>query len=266
MLAKESYGFNTFLGLRVAEIQQKTLVTDWSHIPSKQNISDILIKGVPPNMLGSASDWQNGPEWLCRDESEWPVSSPSILSTSGMEQYLRKSTVCTARSSILEGLDLLASRCSNLQRLLRVVAYLMRWCYSTSLGLVKKNIAMNSCGRPRPISASEKQDALWVIVTWEQRERLSLKQVQKLVPIVIKKKLVNFKLEVSLTVVGSRVKNFPLAFSGQSEEIPILPDGHLARGEYFTLFPNILFGKSFHFFKLLGRVSQSLLELLVILW
>ena len=45
MIRKESYGFRTFAGLRVAEIQQKSNVEDWFHVPSNQNIADILTKG-----------------------------------------------------------------------------------------------------------------------------------------------------------------------------------------------------------------------------
>ena len=36
MILKDSYGFNTFAGLRVGEIQQKIVVEDWIHIPSKE--------------------------------------------------------------------------------------------------------------------------------------------------------------------------------------------------------------------------------------
>ena len=40
MVLKESYGFNTFAGLRVGEIQRKTDVTLWRHIPSQENVSE----------------------------------------------------------------------------------------------------------------------------------------------------------------------------------------------------------------------------------
>ena len=42
MIKKDSYGFNTFAGLRVAEIQQKSDVDSWRHLPSSENISNIL--------------------------------------------------------------------------------------------------------------------------------------------------------------------------------------------------------------------------------
>ena len=40
MIRKLSYGFNKFAGLRVGEIQIKTNVEDWKHIPSEENIAD----------------------------------------------------------------------------------------------------------------------------------------------------------------------------------------------------------------------------------
>ena len=64
MLKKSSYGFNTFVGLRVAEIQQKCDYEDWLHIPSQENIADILTKGAPPDVLGPNTVWQKGPHWL----------------------------------------------------------------------------------------------------------------------------------------------------------------------------------------------------------
>ena len=72
------------------------------------------------------------------------------------------------------------------------------------------------------------KDALHLIVAWEQR-KLSLKQVERLVPKVITKKLLNYRSEVQHIVVGGRIKNFPVAFAGQCEEVPIIPDGNLAK-------------------------------------
>ena len=46
----------------------------WRHIPSKENISDILTRGASPSLLGPASIWQTGPQWLIKDVSEWPVT------------------------------------------------------------------------------------------------------------------------------------------------------------------------------------------------
>ena len=58
MLQKTIYGFSTFVGLRVGEIQQKTDRSSWLHIASSENIADILTRGASPDKLGPGSVWQ----------------------------------------------------------------------------------------------------------------------------------------------------------------------------------------------------------------
>ena len=84
-------------------------------------------------------------------------------------------------------------------------------------------------GYIRPISASERDDAMNILVALEQRKRLSEQNTEKLVPKVVKIKLNNYSFKVSHTVVGGRIKNFPIAFSGHCREIPILPAGELSK-------------------------------------
>jgi len=126
MLSKDSYGFNTFVGLRVAEVQQKTNIDDWKHIPSESNIADVLTKGVSPQALGHGSEWQNGPAWLQLEEPCWPVSYPAPQNTAEnearLEQFYRKSKVLTTYTHMTDGLDILPSRCSTLKKLLDCVA------------------------------------------------------------------------------------------------------------------------------------------------
>ena len=74
MIRKDSYWYNTIARVRVAEIQSKTTVDDWLHVPSSENIADILTKGAPPSELGQDSVWQNGPKWLVQERSTWPVT------------------------------------------------------------------------------------------------------------------------------------------------------------------------------------------------
>ena len=78
MMHKDSYGFNTFAGLRISEIQKKTDLKSWKHIPSDHNIADILTKGSTPDRINLDSCWQRGPPWLVQDHSVWPVSEFSL--------------------------------------------------------------------------------------------------------------------------------------------------------------------------------------------
>ena len=92
MIKKESYGFNSFAGLRVGEIQVKTDRNAWKHIPSKQNISDILTRGAPPSVLGQGSAWQSGPIWLVQDRSTWPItkSNDDVINDENYKKFAEK--------------------------------------------------------------------------------------------------------------------------------------------------------------------------------
>ena len=87
MIQKTCYGYSTFAGLIVGEIQQKTDVKAWYHIASAENISDILTRGAPPSQLGPNSVWQRGPYWLVLQPEQWPATPPDMvqLSSNDME-------------------------------------------------------------------------------------------------------------------------------------------------------------------------------------
>ena len=92
MIKKESYGFNSFAGLRVGEIQTKTDRNAWKHVPSKQNIADILTKGAPPSMLAPGSAWQCGPIWLVKDRSTWPITEVNhdVINNEEFKMFIMK--------------------------------------------------------------------------------------------------------------------------------------------------------------------------------
>ena len=74
MIQKESYGFNTFAGTRIGEIQQGTNPKDWYWIKSDLNIADYLTRGKTPKEIRAGSSWQKGPEFLRKPKNEWQVS------------------------------------------------------------------------------------------------------------------------------------------------------------------------------------------------
>ena len=51
MLQKDSYGFNTFNGVRVGEIQTTEDQRDFYLIAGGKNIADLLSRGSTPNKL-----------------------------------------------------------------------------------------------------------------------------------------------------------------------------------------------------------------------
>ena len=58
MIQKEPYGFNTFIALRIDEIQTSMKFEDRKWIESKWNIADWTTRGKHPTDLGENSCWQ----------------------------------------------------------------------------------------------------------------------------------------------------------------------------------------------------------------
>ena len=266
MIRKDSYWFNTFAGVRVVEIQTKTKVEDWLHVPSGENIADILTRGAPPSELGQDSVWQNGPKWLVQDRSTWPdtdvkfssslepeveqfktaekrlsssafhagVSAVDILEkphkvwtfSSAAVQGAGKETDVAIRKNNLKRFDLLelfgandgkfsklVARFSDLSKLIRVMAYIMR------VDLAKRRLggtsALERSKVDKEITAQEYSDAWIVLIHLEQSQRLQEKQVMKLVPKRIKVKLSMYDWSVEHVVIGGRVSNSPMSFDGE---------------------------------------------------
>ena len=132
MIRKESYSLNTFTGLMVKEIAEKSEVTAWNHINSKNNyVADILTRGETPDKIGPGSQWQCGPSWLTNDPTTWPVNdiSPTKEETETVKSYKRVSRTCMASSkpvSVLHILDSVILRSSSLKKIINVTALLLR--------------------------------------------------------------------------------------------------------------------------------------------
>ena len=179
MVLKESYGYNTFAGLRVAEIQKKTDVASWNHIPSKENIANILTKGSIPENLKQGSTWQSGPVWLTKDESLWPVTRPK-LSQEQLETVLKfqkgstkikclVSSVPLTSKIYLSGdssdMDALVARCSTLEKLIRATAYILRLVGRTPMN---KDDMVGKV--TKEVTAGEYNDAWNYLICWDQEQ------------------------------------------------------------------------------------------------
>ena len=77
MIQKDSYGFNTFAATRIGEIQEGT-EQHWYWTESAYNIADLLTRGKKPSEIRLHSEWQEGPDFLKRPESEWPITRDYI--------------------------------------------------------------------------------------------------------------------------------------------------------------------------------------------
>ena len=247
MIKKESYGYNTFAGLRVAEIQQKTDVEAWKHIPSAENIADVLTRGAKPDQLGPKSIWQCGPEWIIKDENEWPVTIIGKLTDeekNDVQKFAKSKKVSTFSSRVkleLIELDSLITRCGNLKKLINCTAYVLRLMGRTRQDVIKN---MPSLGEKltfgleiirsgeretvdKSIRANEYNDAWMFLISWEQL-KLDMKKKTGMKFQEIQVDLSTSTRKLTQIILEPRIKNFPISFSSKYN-IPIVPYGTLAK-------------------------------------
>ncbi|XP_043604779.1 uncharacterized protein LOC122577510 [Bombus pyrosoma] len=110
----------TFVANRVAEIQNKTSVTDWRHVPTSDNPADLISRGQTPEEFRRPTIWQTGPSWLQQSEEYWPVWSPTSLANLPE----RKAVPCLATAPVNNSL---LDRFSSWPRLIRIAARCLRW-------------------------------------------------------------------------------------------------------------------------------------------
>ncbi|XP_055585122.1 uncharacterized protein LOC129737973 [Uranotaenia lowii] len=64
--------YKPFVGFRIGTILQNTKIDEWRWVPTKHNIADIVTKPSASLFLETDSPWFLGPDFLRKDESEWP--------------------------------------------------------------------------------------------------------------------------------------------------------------------------------------------------
>ncbi|XP_022182788.1 uncharacterized protein LOC111042467 [Myzus persicae] len=116
--------WKTFVAHRIGEIHEATSSSQWRHVKSENNPADIISRGCTPNKLWNNVLWWEGPPWINSNEDEWPQNMLEIKITENEIPEKLKSDVVSIvaidEMSIIE-------KYSSLSKLLRVVAYIMRW-------------------------------------------------------------------------------------------------------------------------------------------
>ena len=73
-IQKESYGFGTFVAMKIAEIQNKSDPKEWRLIATRDNPADLVTRPTSPAHIGPQSIWQLGPKFLQLPVKQWPIS------------------------------------------------------------------------------------------------------------------------------------------------------------------------------------------------
>lgn len=205
---KQPCTLKTFVANRVADIQQKTNVSNWRHVRSQDNPADLLSRGQTPAQFIQKSLWRNGPQWLSNREEDWPPSKINLCNEVPELKRLTCFTTITQDDKIL-------FRYSCINKLRRIIAYLLRFG--------RKNRTRG------PITAKEIREADTRIIRLMQtiafsQELRSLQRSENLHP---KSKLIPlspFIDDQGIIRVGGRLQNSTLSFA-QKHPI-LLPKGH----------------------------------------
>ena len=120
-LHNRSRRFKVFVANRVAELHESSDLSQWFHVSGTDNPADDLTRGLPIHELHSNSRWLLGPDFLWKPEECWPIQSE--IDTVG-ENDPEVKTINTL--TIVNKFDNL-KRFSSWSRLLRVVAWILRW-------------------------------------------------------------------------------------------------------------------------------------------
>lgn len=156
----------TFVRNRVGEIHELTGNCVWRHVPTAENPADYVSRGVNAESMQSLSMWWSGPSFLkTEDESTWPTNPSSLVTLPETETSSETSSELTCLFQVNKAdninYELINfNRFSNFKRLIRAVAYMLRF--------------IEVC-RKRPLttnylSENELSNALNVVIRVSQKE------------------------------------------------------------------------------------------------
>ncbi|XP_075162510.1 uncharacterized protein LOC142235137 [Haematobia irritans] len=205
---------STFVGNRVADIQEWSNDSIWRHVPSKSNPADIVSRGCDPEEL-TKSIWFKGPEFLYLNENFWPENKLVQLSDEEKCLELRKEKttliVCQPNECIIENI---IQNSSSYMKILRTLAYMYRFMKPSA----RKE-------RDITITAEEINFSFLKVVEFIQREAFGneikgMKEnmvikssIQKLTPFMSKEQFYDGTLV--LMRVGGRLINAPIEYDAK---------------------------------------------------
>ena len=115
----------TFVGNRVALIQELTHSFTWKHIRGEENPADIISRGLQPYEISECCIWWNGPSFFSSPSSEWPESIITINEDDPeVSQEVKKTCLVTTSDKMFSSIE---SRFSKTKKIKNVFAYVKRF-------------------------------------------------------------------------------------------------------------------------------------------
>ncbi|XP_064635815.1 uncharacterized protein LOC135492995 [Lineus longissimus] len=127
--------YKPFIAHRVSEIQQKTLPSQWHHVPGEQNPADLATRGSSMTSMSDKSVWTEGPQFLYGGRDSWPSLGPQAtfdrqLTAKAQEEVKKTDIACahvTGSTDPVNNTIFESTRFSTWSKTVRVTAWVLRW-------------------------------------------------------------------------------------------------------------------------------------------
>ncbi len=126
---------------RVAAIQEAMEPGQWRHVPTNDNPADLASRGCTSKKLLENSLWWNGPDWLVLSPTQWPNRLLQRQQPDHVKQGLKTRAVLMAPQPITNPLLL---RWSSFNHLVRIVAWIKRFCHNSRTSRNQRKLAAMS--------------------------------------------------------------------------------------------------------------------------
>lgn len=145
---------NTYINNRVKQIHTLVDSTMWGYVSTSENPADCLSRGMSPEKLKSHDLWFHGPAALL--DPDFDINACSMTQELPAEPVLAITTQVTEKENCIN----LLNKYSDINKLERVVAYMLRFCKNC------KNPNNKVAGTLTP---KELKDAMIIIIRQTQR-------------------------------------------------------------------------------------------------
>ena len=193
----------TFVSNRIVQILEFSTPTQWFHIKSEDNCSDICSRGASPTKLLNSHMYWYGPSFVNKSIDEWPIYNYHKLDVVPELKKI-KSSLLTANNNLLNPVVEDIKRFSSLPKLQRVFAYCLRFLNN----IKKSNIKLSG-----PLTHNELHNGLMACVKLTQNDNffqeIELIKKGERVPDSFRK-LSPFLNEEGILLVGGRLENSSL--------------------------------------------------------
>ncbi len=216
-IANENKRFHTFVANRVSMIRELSDPSNWRHVSSKENPSDLITRGLSATDL-SCEMWVSGPNFLARPQEEWPSEQCDLDLTDDPEVKSVKEKLCLAINTKDSPLNELMLHYSDWFKLRRAIAWL----------LVLKNILRKRGSAIRYLSSDHVKSAEEAIIQYVQMTALEQDgndlRANGVVKSASKLKPLKPFLSEGIIKIGGRLENAPI--SPNMKHPIVLPNEH----------------------------------------